>query len=172
MTDAAVVSATTGRQKPSRQQVWDFATAWFLALDMHAPEETCLAFLADDGLKMIFPEQTLEGTGDFRAWYRGGICADGTTMPGVVNVFFDENHTLKHVDVAPVEEGVMADVLVGWQASWFVPPAAKSRRTSLDAVQRWTLRPCKPTKNSFGMEIVGYDAMAEPFRYGPGFAAL
>ena len=61
------------------------------------------------------------------------------------------------------------DVVVAWQASWFEPPAAKSKRTSMDATQRWVLR--KSNKNSFGLEVISYNAMAEPFKYAPGFAS-
>jgi hypothetical protein len=61
-------------------------------------------------------------------------------------------------------------VVVGWQASWFEPPAAKSKRTSMDATQQWTIR--RSSKNAYGLEIVTYIAMAEPFKYAPGFASL
>ena len=31
-------------------------------------------------------------------------------------------------------------VVVGWQASWWEPPTAKSKRTSMDATQHWIVR--------------------------------
>ena len=62
------------------------------------------------------------------------------------------------------------NIVVGWQASWWEPPAAKSKRVSMDATQRWTVKPS--TKNSYGLEIVTYNATVEPFKYAPGFARL
>ena len=62
------------------------------------------------------------------------------------------------------------DVVVAWQASLFVPPAAKSKRVSLDATQKWIVR--KSGKNAYGLEVTSYNAMAEPFNYAPGFARL
>jgi hypothetical protein len=149
-----------------------FAEAWFYALDIHASTEACEHFLAGDELKMIFPEQTLHGIGDFRAWYAGGTYSDGSTAPGVMNIFFDEIHTLQSVAVTMSGDTAVADVVVGWQASWFTPPAAKSKRTSMDATQQWHLRACSKDKNPYGLEIISYNAMSEPFKYAPGFSRL
>jgi hypothetical protein len=52
----------------------------------------------------------------------------------------------------------------------FVPPAAKSKRVSLDAIQKWTVR--TSDKNAYGMVVTSYNAMAKPFVYAPGFARL
>ncbi len=59
---------------------------------------------------------------------------------------------------------------MAWQASWWEPPAAKSRRTSMDATQRWIVR--RSDKNDHGLVIQYYNATHEPFRYAPGFARL
>ncbi len=152
--------------------VKQFASAWFLALDVHAPTADIVRFVADDGLEMVFPEKTLVGLGDFTAWYAGGTYGDGERAPGVINIFFDEDHNLKEAKVDVQGDLAVVDVVVGWQASWFIPPAAKSMRTAMDATQRWTLRPCSTDKNPFGLEITRYDAMAKPFQYAPGFATL
>lgn len=154
----------------SESNIKNFAAAWYLALDIHAPEADIVRLLADDGLKMIFPEKTLEGLNDFLAWYRGGTTADGTDMPGVINIFFDENHNVASVTAKVNGTSAEVDVIVAWQASWFTPPAAKSKRTSMDATQRWTLQPS--TKNEFGLEIVSYNAVVVPFQYAPGFSRL
>ena len=147
-----------------------FAAAWYLALDNHAPVEEVAALLADD-VQMIFPEKTLPGLGDFKAWYTGGRYSDGTDAPGVINIFFDENHNIASVDVLS-RSGTEAEVkvVVAWQASWFEKPATKAKRTSLDAAQAWTLR--ASAKNRFGIVISRYNAMAAPFAYAPGFARL
>lgn len=149
-----------------------FAEAWFYALDIHASTEACEVFLAGDDLKMIFPEQTLHGLNDFRAWYAGGTYSDGSSAPGVMNIFFDEIHTLQSVAVSVDGDVATADVVVGWQASWFTPPAAKSKRTSMDATQQWLFRECSKDKNPYGLEITSYNAMSEPFKYAPGFSRL
>ena len=148
----------------------DFVAAWYLALDNHAPTEE-LASLVTDDVQMIFPEATLPGVNDFKAWYAGGRYSNGTDAPGVINIFFDENHNVVSVartggtDAAPE-----LTVVVAWQASWFVAPATKAKRTSLDATQAWVIK--KSNKNKFGIVISSYNAMSAPFAYAPGFARL
>jgi hypothetical protein len=148
-----------------------FAAAWYLALDQHAPTATCEALLVEQGLRMIFPEKTLHGLGDFAAWYAGGTYGDGDKAPGVINLFFDESHTVLSVVAERDANGAVVDVIVGWQASWFVAPEARARRTSMNATQRWTIV-AAPGRNPFGIAIASYDAMAKPFEYAPGFARL
>ena len=131
----------------TQEQIDAFVAAWYLALDQHVPQEQIAALIADDA-EMIFPEKTLHGASDVLAWYAGGTYSDGETAPGVINL----------------------RVVVAWQASWFNPPAAKSTRTSMDASQDWTLT--ASDKNSYGLVITSYNAMAEPFKYAPGFARL
>lgn len=140
-------------------QVRRFAEAWFLALDQHAPIEQCYAMLADDGLQMDFPDGVIRDLASFKTWY-----------DRVTHLFFDENHTLQSVEVTITGDRAEARVVVGWQASWFEPPAAKSKRVSMDATQDWTVR--RSAKNHYGLEIVAYNATAEPFTYAPGFARL
>ena len=83
-------------QPLTEAEIKTFVTAWYLALDQHAPAEECLKLVADD-VQMIFPEKTLHGRGDFAAWYAGGAYADGEQAPGVINIFFDENHNVVSV---------------------------------------------------------------------------
>ena len=75
----------------------EFVAAWYLALDNHAPTEE-LASLVTDDVQMIFPEATLPGVSDFTAWYSGGTYKNGTVAPGVINIFFDENHNVVSVE--------------------------------------------------------------------------
>lgn len=154
----------------TEDEVRSFATAWFFALDVHAPNDDCVRLLAETGLEMAFPEQTLHGVSDFLAWYSGGTYSDGTTTPGVINIFFDETHNLLSAESQISEDGAEVRVVVAWQASWIEPPAPKSKRTALEATQDWSLR--RSEKNAYGLEIVRYVAMAEPFKYAPGFARL
>ena len=143
----------------SEENIRRFAAAWYLALDQHVPIEQCNALLADEGLRMQFPDGDIHDLNGFKMWYER-----------VTNLFFDENHNVQSVEVNISGNQAEVDVVVGWQASWFEPPAAKSKRTSMDATQRWTLRPSR--KNAFGLEIVTYNATVKPFAYAPGFARL
>jgi len=149
----------TSEQPLSEANLKAFAAAWFVALDCHVPIEQAWTFLADEGLHMTFPDGDITNFASFRTWYER-----------VTHLFFDESHTLQ--TVYPRVKGAVADldVVVGWQASWFEPPAARSKRVSMDATQKWTVRPSK--KNVYGLEICFYNATAEPFHYAPGFARL
>ncbi|HEV2173400.1 MAG TPA: hypothetical protein VGR71_07525, partial [Nitrospira sp.] len=61
-------------------------------------------------------------------------------------------------------------IVVGWQASWIEPPAARSKRLSMEFTQQWAVR--RSDKNFYGLEILQYVATAEPFKSAPGFAHL
>ena len=154
----------------TEEQIRMFAAVWFLALDVHAPTEECMKFLADSELKMIFPEKTLYGISDFKAWYAGGTYSDGTRAPGVINIYFDEAHNLQSVQPQISADQATVRVVVGWQASWIEPPAARSKRLSMEFTQQWVLR--RSDRNTYGLEILQYVATAEPFKYAPGFAQL
>lgn len=143
----------------TEDQITGFVTAWFRALDQHVPIEECYLLLADQGLNMQFPDGDIRDFDGFKRWY-----------DRVTNLFFDENHTVLSVEPRISGEQARLRVVVGWQASWFERPAAKSKRTSMDAIQDWTVR--ASPKNAYGLEIVTYDATAEPFKYAPGFARL
>ncbi len=148
-----------------------FVDAWFSMLDRHDPADMVLAF-ADDDARMHFPEKTLEGVGDLRAWYEGGTYHDGEAAPGVINIFFDEVHQLVDLDVEVHASTCTLNLVVAWQASMFIPPEASSRRVALDATQRWELRAGPERRNHYGLLITSYDAVAAPFVYAPGFARL
>lgn len=143
----------------TEENIRRFAVAWYVALDVHAPFEEAARFLADQGLNMQFPDGDIKDSASFKKWY-----------DRVTNIFFDENHNVQSVNVKISGEEAVVDIVVGWQASWFEAPAAKSKRTSMDATQRWTVR--RSSKNAYGLEIVTYNATVEPFKYAPGFARL
>ena len=140
-------------------QVKQFAAAWFLALDQHVPIAQAYSLLADNDLHMEFPDGDIRDFNTFKQWY-----------DRVTNLFFDENHTVQTVEGTINGDRAEVRVVVGWQASWFEAPAAKSKRTSMNATQDWVVR--RSTKNALGLEIVGYNAQAAPFTYAPGFAQL
>lgn len=143
----------------SMEQARAFAAGWFLALDQHVPIGQAYGFLADEGLNMQFPDGDIRDYASFERWY-----------DRVTHLFFDEIHTVHSVDGTLLGDRAELRVVVAWQASWFEPPAARSKRTSMDATQDWTVR--RSAKNAYGLEIVTYDATAEPFVYAPGFARL
>jgi hypothetical protein len=147
-----------------------FVAAWYRALDQHVPPADCAKLVAEDNLEMVFPEKTLHGVSDFLAWYAGGTYSDGTQAPGVINIFFDENHTVVSVEAQISGSTAVLEVVVAWQASWFEAPAPKSKRVSLDATQRWVVR--ASSTNAYGLEVTSYNAMSKPFQYAPGFARL
>jgi hypothetical protein len=140
-------------------QIKTFVAAWYLALDQHAPIEKCYELLSDTGLNIQFPDGDIRDHASFKKWY-----------DRVTTLFFDENHNVQSVEAKIAGDEAVVDVVVGWQASWWEPPAAKSKRVSMDATQRWTVR--RSLKNTYGLEIVTYNATVEPFKYAPGFARL
>jgi hypothetical protein len=102
---------------------------WYRALDTHEPVETLMVMLAPEGLKMVFPEATLQGTDAFVGWYEG-----------VIRIFFDETHEVQTVSVEKTD-GRTADikVVVRWAASRWNPPSATSDFIDLLAYQSWSV---------------------------------
>lgn len=143
----------------TEEQIARLVAAWYLALDRHDPVEDVYELLADPGLVMSFPDGKIHDLPSFKEWY-----------DRVTHLFFDENHLVQAVNCDLRGDTAILTVSVGWQASFWEPPAAKSKRVSLDAKQKWTVR--RSTKNAYGLEIASYDATAEPFQYAPGFARL
>jgi hypothetical protein len=149
---------TTNNTKPlTEEEIKSFAAAWYYALDIHAPVEEAYRLLADKDLNMQFPDGDIRDFTTFKKWY-----------DRVTGLFFDENHNVQSVKASIKGAEADVEVVVGWQASWFTPPAAKSKRTSMNAIQRWKVR--RSNKNSYGVEIVEY--MVDRFEYAPGFAQL
>ena len=153
----------------SEKNIKSFAAAWYNALDIHAPVEQCLEFLASDVEMNFPPDPPFTGYEGFRKWY----------VDIIVKTFFDENHNVVSVEIANASDSqAELSIIVAWQASWFnatgLMQDAKSHRTSMNAFQSWTIRPTekKGTLNTFGLEISAYNAAVKPFEYAPGFAAL
>ncbi len=153
----------------SEQNIKDFAAAWYNALDIHAPVEHCLEFLAEDVEMNFPPDPPFTGYQGFRNWY----------VDIIIKTFFDESHNIISVEIEnPTQTQAELNVTVAWQASWFnttgLPQDAKSHRTSMNAFQKWVVRPTtkQGALNTFGLEISFYNAAVKPFEYAPGFAAL
>lgn len=101
---------------------------WYQKLDDHAPVGQLLPLLAENELIMVFPEARLSGQDDFQRWYHG-----------VVRSFFDEIHDVKSLRIGKGEE-LSVSVTVEWQASRWIPPAARSERIILVAEQLWSVQ--------------------------------
>lgn len=111
----------------TQAEVQEMAAEWYKKLDVHAPLEDYIPMLAEEGLKMVFPEATVEGFEGFKGWYER-----------VITIFFDEVHTVKEATLTP-KEGGKGDVkvVVKWEASVWTPPEPYSKRIVLDAYQTW-----------------------------------
>lgn len=113
----------------TKSEVNQLAVDWYRKLDVHAPLEEYIPFVAEEGLEMRFPEATVYGFDGFKGWYER-----------VIGIFFDEVHTLKEVTVTPSGDKANVKVVVKWEASIWKPPAAKSERIITDAYQTWIVQ--------------------------------
>jgi hypothetical protein len=87
-----------------------------------------LGMLAADRLEMTFPEGTIHGPDEFRAWYRG-----------VRRQYFDQVHTLQRCGIRLDGPRAQVSILVRWEASTWRAPEAYSKRIVADAGQTWTV---------------------------------
>jgi hypothetical protein len=146
----------------TQSELQAFAEGWYKKLDVHAPVEEITPLLAADGLKMVFPEATLEGLEKFIGWYQGG-----SGLPGVINIFFDEVHEVKSVELVGIEgDKTIIKVLVKWEASVWNAPDANSKRIVLDAYQTWEV----VSLPSGSPGVVTY--IVDELKYYPGSATL
>ena len=109
----------------SRAEIEAFVADWYRKLDIHAPAEELVSMVADQ-VEMQFPEGTVRGVEEFRAWYEG-----------VIRLFFDELHTVTRVGIVWRDDRCLVDVVVNWQARRWTPPAPRSEWIGFDAYQRW-----------------------------------
>ena len=127
--------ALTALEPLSLTEVREFAEAWYRKLDIHEPLANYKPLLADDDLKMIFPEVTVEGFAGFADWY-----------DKVINLFFDEVHTVKEVKlISQADQKATYQVVVTWEASLWNAPEPNSQRIVLDAYQTWQVRRSEET---------------------------
>ena len=115
-----------------------FAVDWYRKLDLHVDVAALLPMLVESGLEFALPEGPLTTRDAFAAWYAGGT-VDGRSFPGVINIFFDEVHTVTRVGVSGPVERRLVEVVVNWQARRWYPPAPRSQWIGFDAYQRWEM---------------------------------
>ncbi|MCL2923083.1 MAG: hypothetical protein MGF17_00205 [Trichodesmium sp. MAG_R04] len=137
-------------------EVEEFAKAWYKKLDVHDPLEEYKPLLTED-VELRFPEATVTGFEGYSDWYNK-----------VINIFFDEVHTVKEVKItSSTPEKIDVKVVVKWEASLWKAPAFKSERIVLDAYQTWTLkRDPKTQKLAVSLYIV------DELKYYEGSAKL
>lgn len=119
------MSNTSANSGISMEQIKAFIAAWYRALDLHLPIEEVYSFLADQNLNMQFPDGDIRDRQSFEVWY-----------DRVINLFFDEDHTVVSLDANITGDTAVLDIVVTWQTSSWEPPAARSKRISLNATQQ------------------------------------
>lgn len=122
----------------TREEIEAFVVDWYRNLDQHVDVGALTPMLASSGLEFMLPEGPLTTHDQFRAWYVGGEYGTGR-LPGVVNIFFDEVHTVTSVAISGPPQRPVVDVVVNWQARRWRPPAPRSEWIGFDAVQRWEM---------------------------------
>jgi len=141
----------------SLTEVREFADSWYRKLDVHEPLANYKPLLADEDLKMVFPEVTIEKFAGFAGWY-----------DKVINLFFDEVHTVKSVELeSENDEFATYKVVVTWEASMWNAPEPESKRIVLDAYQTWVVRRSENTQKP---QIVTY--IVDELAYAEGSAEL
>lgn len=108
----------------SQAEIDSFVRTWFQGLNEHIHVERMLPLVVDDGLEMVFPEQTLHSHADFRDWYAA-----------VGENFTDQDHEVEAVTSHPAEGGVALDVTVVWRAV----QTADGTPLAMRAQQSWFL---------------------------------
>jgi hypothetical protein len=135
MAESARVVDGNGLAQPAIEA---FARDWYRKLDRHVPATELLPMLSATELRFELPEGPLTSLDQFRAWYEGGQVGD-RAFPGVINIFFDEVHTVTQVAVSGSGARVTVDVEVNWQARRWYPPAPRSQWIGFDAFQQWEM---------------------------------
>ena len=124
-------------------ELWFFASNWYRLLDIHAPLE-CFQPLLTDDVQLVFPEATVTGFEGYTGWYNN-----------VINIFFDEEHTLKVADITNQSDATCdVHVVVNWHASIWNAPEARSSRLMMDADQTWEVRRLSDDKLAVSKYIV------------------
>jgi hypothetical protein len=110
-------------------EVDQFVRDWYRELDVHAPIEEVIPYLADDGLEFTIPEGTRRSHAEMRdqlnAWY---------------TTFFDEVHTMKELNIMPRGDQADVKLVVNWKARIWNPPEPESKFLHFDAYQTWVVR--------------------------------
>lgn len=139
----------------TQDEINTFVADWYKLLDVHAPLESYKPLIADNFVLTV-PEFTVEGWEGFKGWYERAI-----------GLFFDEVHEVKSAEIVGTEGDItQVKVVVRWEASRWIPPAATSDRIIMDAYQTWHL-----TRSAAGTPVfVKY--IVDKAEYAEGSATL
>ena len=124
-------------EKLTQLEVNKLVYEWYKQLDVHAPVENLLPLLLSTGPEMKFPEATLKTIEEFKGWYKK-----------VTNLFFDEIHDMKMLNIDLEGEQATVTLVVNWQTKVWNPPAAKSKWMGFDARQTWIVKRDPKTKKA------------------------
>jgi hypothetical protein len=113
----------------SQFEIKQLVDDWFLKLDLHATVEELLPLLANENLEMQFPEGTLHGQDEFKAWY-----------DRVTHTFFNEVHTMRELNITTALDHAKVQLVVLWKANRWYPPAPKSECLAFNAAQTWIVQ--------------------------------
>jgi len=111
-------------------EITDLANNWYRMLDVHAPFETVLPLVAEDGFQIRIPEGTYRGRDGFKQVYEEGW----------IRHFFDETHELKQLNFTPAGDKAEVKVVVNWQARSWNPPEPRSKEININAYQTWVVQ--------------------------------
>jgi len=134
------------------------ADEFYGRLAAHAPVEQFDELLAKEGLVMKHPNADLHGRDGFAQWY-------GNT----IHRFFNETHTVRSVTITRTvsDAECEAEVVEGWQASFWNPPEPRSQRIQADSGHLWGVRRDPDT----GKPVLVTYAVTS-VQYAPGSARL
>jgi len=113
----------------TQDEIKQFVTDWYHALDVHVPLEEALKMVADEGLEFHIPEGIKRGHDGFRELYHHWT-----------HTFFDEVHVVKSTDFTVNGDKANGKVVVNWKAKMWTPPEANSQDILWDAYQSWVVQ--------------------------------
>jgi len=119
--------------KLTRHEVQNLVYTWFRKITVKVPVEEMLELLSPNDLQMKFPEETLRSHTDFKKWYQT-----------VTNLFFDQVHDVKYLDIELDGDQAEVNLIVNWQARTWTAPEATSKWQGSYVRQHWIVRKENP----------------------------
>ncbi len=98
---------------------------WFWSITEQKSASTLLAMLGTE-FELIFPDSTLCSADDFSRWYAE-----------VKNMFFNQQHLIRSLDIELNGEIAYIALWVNWQAEQRNSSQAHSQKLDFDAMQLW-----------------------------------
>lgn len=109
------------------QEVRQFVSDWYVALDRHVSWEEVRQYLHDE-IRFVFPETTVTDYAGLLSWYET-----------VTRRFFDEAHRVDVADVTLDGDSANVHVVVNWRTRVWDPPNAGSSVLEYEADQDWVV---------------------------------